>query len=135
MSNTRLSRVCVYFVSAFQMGSVVACLRYREGSDSLFESNGEFFQLDTIFAIVETKPTTRILINRVNWMLEGTQLDNERVRRADLSVPIIVTTFDNKTLVVDGVHRVRKAVDEGNTFILCKWITPTELSSAKITSR
>ena len=52
--------------------------------------------------------------------------------KSDLSFPILVTKYDKKFLVVDGVHRLYKAVLEGKEFIHGRFVKKEVMEKAKI---
>lgn len=83
---------------------------YQE-EDSFFESEGVIYDLNKIFLSVASEPINYIDVNELIWMLgPKTKNDKSRVMAADLSVPILITKYGDQELVVDGEHRLRKAV-------------------------
>lgn len=82
---------------------------YQE-QGSLFESNSNVYNLNYIFKAVENEPVEYIDISELTWVLKHIDgVDPERVKNADLTVPILVVKYRNKELVVDGLHRLIKA--------------------------
>jgi hypothetical protein len=73
-------------------------------------------------------------ITQLNWVLSFVKLDKTRWMAADYHVPVIVT-YEPKLkqyLVVDGVHRLMKASNNGRPVIQTKFIDYTELQKARI---
>ena len=107
--------------------------RFYSESNSVFESDGKLYDLNKVFRSVLKKPTNSILVSQVSWILDKVgQLDIDRVRDADLSYPIIITYIDGKYIVVDGVHRLSKAVFKQKRTIKYKYVTAYELEDAFI---
>jgi len=53
-----------------------------------------------------------IAVNEIVWVLQYSTADKDRVSNADTNVPILVTLDNGKELVIDGLHRLRKAVNK-----------------------
>lgn len=106
---------------------------YKESG--YFQHNGNKYDINKIFKIVSKKPSRKYHTSDLKWILKHTRTYKNRVIKADLNVPIIVTKFQGKLLVVDGVHRLTKAIDENNKLILGKYITKQELELTKLSKR
>jgi len=62
--------------------------------------------------------------------LRRTTTEPDRKEKADLSFPIIVTARDGKfQSILDGNHRLQKAIDEGETQISAKILKETNEST------
>jgi len=60
--------------------------------------------------------------------LRRTTTEPDRKEKADLSFPIIVTAKDGKfQSILDGNHRLQKAIDKGETRISAKILKATNL--------
>lgn len=103
---------------------------YRE--TGYFGHNGNKYNINKIFKIVLNKPIYQYNVNNLKWVLKYTKTYKKRILMADITVPIIVTKFQNKLLVVDGAHRLTKAIKEHKKIILGKYITLQELESTKL---
>ena len=58
--------------------------------------------------------------------LRRTTIEPDRKEKADLSFPIIVTAKDDKfQTILDGNHRLQKAIDKGETHISAKILKET----------
>jgi hypothetical protein len=60
----------------------------------------------------------------------GSKPHRERIDQADLVFPILVTTFHDRLVIIDGVHRLVKAYEAGNKTIQAK-VIPLELFKRK----
>ena len=59
--------------------------------------------------------------------LRRTTIEPDRKEKADLSFPIIVTKSDGKLqTILDGNHRLQKAIDKGETHIPAKILKATK---------
>ena len=55
-----------------------------------------------------------------------------RVEESDVTIPIVVVNGEDQTYVVDGIHRVQKAVGHGIVCIPAKMISKMELEMARV---
>lgn len=87
---------------------------YREEKGGTFESNGVKYDLNYILAHVEKEPIQQIAVKELVWVIKYSGvLDEEKIERADLKAPLLVTKYRGLELAVDGIHRLVKAVREG----------------------
>lgn len=71
-------------------------------------------------------------IDLLDWVLEYTTVDETRVEAADIDVPVLVF-FDQeleKWVVIDGAHRLTKAVRLKKTHISALVISQLEMQHA-----
>lgn len=91
---------------------------YTEGPDSLFTHNGKTYPLDPFLEKSIDLPIKYVPLTKLSWVLEKSHPDPERVAKADTKVPILyVVTKEWGYVVIDGLHRVAKAVTEGRSRI------------------
>ncbi len=64
--------------------------------------------------------TPRDVMNKI----EGSSEHQERVKKADLQYPIFVIKKKGRWLIIDGVHRLVKALQSGHKTIKAKIVTP-----------
>lgn len=106
---------------------------YQEEEGGTFESNGVRYDLNQIFRAVAALPILTIKVNRLKWVIDPhSPIDQARVDRADLAAPLLVTTFNGRHLVVDGFHRVVKAVQKGVPALPYRRVSPQVLEDARI---
>ena len=87
---------------------------YQEGPESTFTHKGKVYQLDPFLREAETLPTVKVEVSRLAWVSKYAQPDPERVRVADLKVPILFTVDrEYGYVVIDGFHRLTKAIKQG----------------------
>ena len=108
---------------------------YQEEKGSTFSDEDKNYDINKIFKLTEHAPTTFEKISELDWIIDHKPLsheDKERVNNADLSVPILITMKGTRVLVVDGYHRLLKAITEYHKVILAKWVTPKIMSESRI---
>lgn len=89
-------------------------MSYQEGKDSTFTHNGVEYPLDPFIQRAAKQRVVQLRVKDIKWNLDGMNLDAERVRRADPSVPILFTVDpDYGYVIIDGTHRLAKAVQQG----------------------
>lgn len=101
--------------------------QYREGPKSTVTHHGREYRVDDLLAVVSSHRLVQMPISKVEWILEETQVEPERVENADIDYPIIVIHERNQYIVLDGAHRLTKAKRLGEHTIAAKVIVPAEL--------
>lgn len=104
---------------------------YREGGS--ITHDGVEYDFDSVMSIAEKMPTKTCSVNKLSWVLQYDTPNKERLERADITVPLIVTkSVNGKLAAIDGLHRLAKAVRDNVKTLPVKYVTPKMLSSAKI---
>jgi hypothetical protein len=99
---------------------------YEEGSS--FTHDGQEYSLREAFRTARTKPTEKMAVDKLKWVLQYDQPDPLRVASADLKAPVIVAPDrKGRPTVVDGLHRLTKAVQQGKKTLPAKVLTLGEL--------
>lgn len=119
---------------------------YQESGDGHFTHNGTKYSLNKALSIAHTKPTTTVKTADLSWILEYSfgeiagknvcyscrkgpaDWHDQRVEKADLSTPILVTQEAERVVALDGLHRLIKAVNQGIKELPAKWLTSEELA-------
>jgi hypothetical protein len=95
---------------------------YQEEKGGTFESEGVRYDLNLILRRTSGMATRSFKVSSLRWILKSEILkseeDERRVDGADLGTPILVCRIGRQDVVVDGVHRLAKAVREGRGEIL-----------------
>ena len=104
---------------------------YQEGSDSTALHDGKLYQLDTLFKLTKDRKVTLIPIAKLTWVLKYSTIDERRVKTADLNAPLLVY-HDKKygLTVIDGVHRLTKALRNHISSLPAYLLTDADLKSA-----
>lgn len=107
---------------------------YQEEAGGTFESNGVLYDLNAILRATAHLPVLTIKVNRLKWVYDPRQpVDQARVDRADLSAPCLVTSMNGRELVVDGFHRMVKALQTNTPTLDYRRVSPQVLEAARIT--
>ena len=107
---------------------------YREGGS--ITHDGVEYDFDRVMSIAEKLPTKTCSVDRLSWILKYDTPNKERLERADITVPLIVTKSSNgKLAAIDGLHRLAKAVRDNVKTLPVKYVSPKMLPSAKISKQ
>ena len=52
-----------------------------------------------------------------------------RIKNADLSYPVCLTTFKGKEIIIDGIHRLARLASENNNLIEVKYINEESIQN------
>jgi len=105
---------------------------YQEENDSTFTHNGKEYHLNTLLSLTKDAPCILFPVPALSWVLQYTKITPSRVDTADVSVPILVVKDDNEYVVVDGAHRLARAVRDDVQQIQGKLVTSSKLNQALI---
>lgn len=90
---------------------------YQEEPGGTFTNDGKEYDLNKVLADVDDLPKVLFFTTDLKWVLEYDKPDLSRVEKAELSAPILVAYYGEKFVVVDGLHRLAKAVTEKKRFM------------------
>ena len=96
---------------------------------------GQEYSVDCLLRMTRTSTVHLCPVAELKWILEYTEIDEERVEKADLSVPILVLMPSKelpRPVVVDGAHRLTKAVRVGDSNILGKLVRNYHIQQCKV---
>jgi hypothetical protein len=107
---------------------------YQEEDTSTFSSDGKHYDLNKMFRAVAHQPVAFIAVDKLAWVLAhvGKHQDKARVARADLKAPLLVTFYEGEELVVDGLHRLLKAVEQHVKELPYRRLSPAQFHQAMI---
>ena len=103
--------------------------------ESYFEHNGELYDLNKLIKYSNKNKVYEVNVTKLKWILKYTVVDKERVIKSDINIPILVTKIDKKYYIVDGVHRLKKALENNIEHIKAKFISQKILSMCKINKK
>lgn len=101
---------------------------YSEPNSS-FISGGKEYNLSTLLKQTEVLPSKNHRIKDLTWVLAYDTPDESRVEKADLSTPVLIANWEGRKVVVDGLHRLTKAVRQGESHILGKHVSDKMMAS------
>ena len=106
-------------------------LPYQEEEGAAFTHAGQRYDLNAALRATHAAPTEEVPVADLAWMLEHDKpTDNERVDQADLKAPVLLAKHGDKTAVVDGLHRLARAVRDKALTLPARWIDPKTLKQA-----
>jgi len=105
---------------------------YAEEAGSSFTHDGRRYSVNAALAAVAGKPTVQVPVAELIWVLKHATPDPVRVRAADTATPVLIASHGHRLVVVDGLHRLEKARQEGQRVLPARIITSTELNAAAI---
>lgn len=98
-----------------------------------FTHEGVRYDIERVFRYAHKIPTMNFWVRDLLWVLKHDHPREDRVLKADLNAPIIVTKDSRgKLTVVDGLHRLAKADQLGLEYIKGKYISPKDLDQFKM---
>lgn len=86
---------------------------YQEGHGSTFSVDGRTFRLNEILKRAHDLPVVKTAVKDLLWHMEyvkTSKSDIVRVNNADLTAPLLLTKHYDKIMIIDGMHRLQKAV-------------------------
>lgn len=106
---------------------------YQDYEPRTFTHDGKQYDLNTVFKWVDREIVTKVAVSELTWALPRTIIDEERLEKVDLTIPILVTMdVKRRIAVIDGAQRLIKAVNEGVLSLPAKWVSKTVLKKALI---
>ena len=106
---------------------------YREEVDSTFIHDGLEYSINSVLELVESVPVVKVLTKDLKWVLKYTSVDEKRVNLADLNTHILIASDKlGRPTVIDGAHRLTKAVRESVEKLPAKWVSKTKLKKCLV---
>jgi hypothetical protein len=97
-----------------------------------FTHDGEEYDLQRVKDLVRDQEPEEMAVDDLKWILVDTDVQKSRIKTADIDNPVIVARWQNKWVVLDGAHRLTKAVKEKLTTLPTKVISAKELKTCKL---
>jgi hypothetical protein len=101
---------------------------YQEEPGGAFTHDGVEYLLNPLFKFTENYPVVNLDVDKLSWIITD---PDEESDYADISVPVIVTEWHNKLVVIDGYHRLLKSVKLHKNTIPAKIVSDRLLSYFK----
>jgi len=91
---------------------------YQEEPGGTITHYDQEYDLNSLFKLTNDLPIINFKIDDLKWILyyfykDVKHSDLSRIRNADLSAPILIIKDDNKFIILDGIHRLCKAISYG----------------------
>lgn len=107
---------------------------YSEVS-STFSSDGKVYDLNLLFKLSQSLPVQLIEVDKLRWVLQYDPPRKDRVAKANPDFPVLVTQYKGQELLVDGIHRLQKAINLGRTLLPYRRLTEEMMASAEISTK
>lgn len=102
---------------------------YQEPGRSVFTHDGQRYNLNALLQVMQSRPIIDVYVSDLVWILKHDRPNPNRVKKAHLSKPILVTHWNGKLVVVDGLHRLEKARLSGVERLPAKIVLKKDLSA------
>ena len=96
---------------------------------------GRKYDLEVLIKAAKAKPVQQIAVNKLTWVLEHATPDSDRLKKAHTSLPIWVWYDQGKWNVVDGLHRLVKAIANHQATMPCIVFNNIEMQRALVTTK
>lgn len=111
-------------------------MEYTEGDDSTFTHMGKQYLVDDLISLTNGIAISTLDVSKLDWIFEFATPDEMRIEQASLHYPIIVTKdfVDGKDryIVIDGLHRLAKAMKMGKKYIRCYIVPKRDMETLKV---
>jgi hypothetical protein len=113
---------------------------FGEPSDSNFTHEGHNYDLNGLLSATIGMEPTQVPVSQLKWIMKYdpmSQEDAERILSADLAAPLLITKEPqegNKFVVLDGIHRLAKAIQQHVLELPCVEVTEELLDRYRIQS-
>lgn len=115
-------------------GLIKQAKKYKEGPSSTFTHNKVTYSVDAAIERSKDTPVKKVAIAKLKWILKYTKPEKDRVKKADITVPILIAHYGKRLAVVDGLHRLVKAIEDGEEYLPTKLLTKADLAAIKIST-
>lgn len=114
--------------------STIKMLRESKQEEEVdtFTHDGQEYDLRKAKILVKDQEARDIPIKELDWLLPDIDTTPSRIKTADVDNPVIVVKWEKKWVVVDGAHRLTKAVREELKELPAKVLTADDLKSCKL---
>lgn len=103
---------------------------YQEPKGGSFTHDKIKYNINIILKLVDKDPISYFKIADLKWILS--EDDAVRIKKADLNAPLLMTIWNHKWVILDGVHRLQKAINEKVDLLPGKIVSLAQLSKAEL---
>jgi hypothetical protein len=105
---------------------------YKEGLESTFTHDGSTYRVDDAIEASRPSKTQKLPITDLSWITEYTKTDPSRIEEANIRQPVLVTDWQGKKVVVDGAHRLAKAICMEKTYLPTRYVDISKLEKIAV---
>lgn len=107
---------------------------YQEETGGTFTSDGKEYWLNPLLSVTRNFPIIDMPVSELEWIIEYHKEDGRDFKGEDidLSSPILIAKYEDKFAVIDGIHRLLKAVYLGRKTIPARYVDNRLLSYMEV---
>jgi len=106
---------------------------YQEEPGGTFTHDGREYLLNPLLKFTDKLPIKEISISELDWIIGNPdENDGRDVDDRDISIPVLVANYQDKLAVIDGYHRLKKAIKLGKKTLPTKFVSDRLLSYFEI---
>ncbi len=105
---------------------------YQEEPDSTVTHNDNEYNLNKLFQLTHNKPIQYLNVDKLKWILKYSDNDIERINKADYKYPLLVTVENGEYIVLDGLHRLQKGINDGIKELPVIFVNKDELEQSLV---
>lgn len=105
---------------------------YQEGKSSTFTHLGVTYSVDDLIALTRAIAPIDKPVGLFTWIFVYSRPDQARVNAIADRQPIIATLWEGKWVVLDGLHRLKRALDNNQKFIPVRVVTEKEMEKLPV---
>lgn len=106
-------------------------MTYREHVTSSLTDDGKLYGVNDLLAATEGQAPIQVPTDELRWVLAHTTVDPARVAAADLTAPLLVAYRGGELYVLDGAHRLQRAVNDGVATLPVRLVSQTTLLQSR----
>ena len=106
--------------------------RFYTEYKSYFTHNNQLYNLNKLIRLSNDNTIYKVNVNKLKWILKYSNIYRKRVLSANINFPILVTKIGKKYYILDGAHRLKKALNNDIKYIKVKFISKEILDMCKI---
>lgn len=106
---------------------------YQEEPGGTFTHDGKDYLLNPLLKFTDRLPIKEISISELKWIIGNPdENDGRDVDDRDISIPVLVANYKDKLAVIDGYHRLKKAIKLGKETLPAKFVNDRLLAYFEI---
>lgn len=111
---------------------------YREDSNSTFTHDGKKYDINLLFKLADHLEPEQYRVSDMTWVLKYDPTAPSTFDNIDINIPLLITMwFDElvgawRHVVIDGLHRLKKAQVNRVSHLYCKMIPSDMLAQCLI---
>jgi len=105
---------------------------YQEERGSTFTHDGKEYDLNKVIRLSRNNMVMVYSVSDLAWILDYDTPSARRTGSANVNIPILIAQLGDKKVVIDGLHRLAKAVDKGMSTIKGKMVSDDVLQQCLI---